>query len=490
VSSANFRKGPNRTPLLMRKIGSFLLILLYLSAAHGQAEEVVQVGIGTQDTTINCAAGGPVVRELKLLEKYLPHDGKYQDVRYEIHWVNLPTGAQLNNELLAGRLEIVSMADFPSILGYDALLSKNDGVKTLYIASLSLGLHGAGNALLVPLNSSVQSIADLKGKSISVPFASTAHAFLLRAIQTQGWDPNKDVRIVTQAPEIGGSALKSGQIDAHADFVPFGELFPFRGFARKILDGESTGVTTTHGIQVRSDFAQKYPEIVVAYLRAALEGDRLIRENPESMAEQYQKWTGIEAEVFYAFHGPQGIQTRDYTLKPEVIGALGNAAQTLKVLKKTAHDIDIGTFVDDRYIREAAKQSGDNYEARLKNYDPVPFEAKDFQGRPVTEPKAAGQIWVAGEPKVRLYQSIAATFQALQALEKEGGKARVTYVHDAESGLKLFADKVWYVRAGEELAAFLEKSKAEKWAASHTGTVIDFAGARQVATVAQANVGR
>jgi NitT/TauT family transport system substrate-binding protein len=474
----------------MQKISSLLLIFLFLSTAPGRAKEVIQVGIGTQDTTINCAAGGPVVRELKLLDKYLPRDGKYKDASYEIHWVNLPTGAQLNNELLAGRLDIVSMADFPSILGYDALLSKNDGVKTLYIASLSLGLHGAGNALLVPLNSSVQSIADLKGKTISVPFASTAHAFLLRAVQAQGWDPNKDVRIITQAPEIGGSALKSGQIDAHADFVPFGELFPFRGFARKILDGESTGLTTTHGIQVRSDFAQKYPEIVVAYLRAALEGDRLIREDPESIAEQYQKWTGIEAEVFYAFHGPQGIQIRDYTLKPEVIQALGNAAQTLKVLKKTAHDIDVSTFVDDRYIREAAKQSGDDYEARLKNYDAVPFDAKDFQGRAVTEPKAAGQIWVVEEPKVRLYQSIAATFQALQALEKQGQKARVTYVHDAESGLKLFADKVWYVRTGEELAAFLEKSKAEKWAQSHTGTVIDFAEARQVAAVAQANVGR
>ena len=66
----------------------------------------------------------------------------------------------------------------------------------------------------------------------------------------------------------------------------------------------------------------------------------------------------------------------------------------------------------------------------------------------------------------------------------------MTYVHDAESGLKLFADKAWYVRTGQELAAFLEKSKAEKWAESHTGTVIDFAEARQVATVAQANVGR
>jgi NitT/TauT family transport system substrate-binding protein len=175
----------------MQKIGSFLFIILYLCTAHGGAKEVIQVGVGTQDTTINCAAGGPVVRELKLLDKYLPHDGKYKDATYEVHWVNLPTGAQLNNELLAARLDIVSMADFPAILGHDALLSKNDGVKTLYIASLSLGLHGAGNALLVPLNSSVQSIGDLKGKTISVPFASTAHAFLLRAVQRQGWIPTR-----------------------------------------------------------------------------------------------------------------------------------------------------------------------------------------------------------------------------------------------------------------------------------------------------------
>ncbi|MDR2626283.1 MAG: hypothetical protein LBC37_08120, partial [Zoogloeaceae bacterium] len=37
--------------------------------------ETIRVAIGTQDTTINCASGGVLVRELKLLEKYLPHDG-------------------------------------------------------------------------------------------------------------------------------------------------------------------------------------------------------------------------------------------------------------------------------------------------------------------------------------------------------------------------------------------------------------------------------
>jgi hypothetical protein len=45
------------------KISSLLLIILCLCTAHLGAKEVIQVGIGTQDTTINCAAGGPVVRD-------------------------------------------------------------------------------------------------------------------------------------------------------------------------------------------------------------------------------------------------------------------------------------------------------------------------------------------------------------------------------------------------------------------------------------------
>ena len=455
-----------------------ILILITLTLA--QAGETIRVAIGTQDTTINCAAGGPIVRELKLLEKYLPHDGKYKDVTYEIVWLNLPTGAQLNSEILANRLDIVSMADFPSIVGHDAFLTQNNGVKTVYIASLSSGLHGAGNALLVPSNSSVQDIAQLKGKTVSVPFASTAHAFLLRAVKDQGWDPETDITIVTQTPEVGGSALKSGQIDAHANFVPFGELFPFRGFARKILDGSSTGVPTTHGIQVRSDFAEKYPEIVVAYLKSALEGDRLLREDPEGLAEQYEKWTGIEAEVFYAFHGPHGIQTRDYTFKPEVLKAIAGAAETLKILKKTSHDIKVGDFVDDKYIRQAAKEFGADYDARLKDYAPVPFEAKDFVvGEEIIDANNAGQIWVEGEKKVRLYKDVPSTFLALDQLEKENKTVRVAFVHDRESGLKLFADKVWYIRTGNDIAAFLEKSRAEKWAQANNGKLLTYAEARK-----------
>jgi NitT/TauT family transport system substrate-binding protein len=448
--------------------------------ASERAAETIRVAIGTQDTTINCATGGPIVRELHLLEKYLPHDGRYKAAKYEIHWENQPTGAQLNSKYLANQLDIVQMADFPSVLGATALKAAGDKVQSFYIATLSAGINGAGNAILVPADSKVQSLSELKGKKISVPFGSTAHAMLIRALQDLGWDPSKDVEIVTQTPEVGGSALKANQIDAHANFVPFGELFPFRGFAKKVYDGSSTGVTTTHGVQVRSDYVEKYPEVVVAYLKATLEADRIYREDPEGLSERLAKWTGVDAEVYYAFHGPQGIQTRDYSLKPEYVKAIAKAQESLKVLKKVTKEIDVASYVNDKFIRQAAGELGYDYDARLKDYSALAFSGTALDTRaPITEPALAGQIWLQGEPKVRLYSSPEATFAALTQLEHEGKRARVTFVHDRETGNKLFADKVWYVRGEQGLSAFLLKKSAESWAAKHGGQVIGFDAARR-----------
>ena len=442
--------------------------------------ETIRVAIGTQDTTINCAAGGPLVRELKLLEKHLPRTGRYKDVKYDVIWENQPTGAQLNSKYLANQLDIVQMADFPSVLGATALKAAGDKVRSLYIATLAGGINGAGNAILVPASSPVRTLSELKGKKLSVPFGSTAHAMLIRALQDLGWQPGREVEIVTQTPEVGGSALKAGQIDAHANFVPFGELFPFRGFARKIYDGSSTGVTTTHGVQVRSDYAEKYPEIVVAYLKATLEADRLYRENPEELSEKLAVWTGVDAEVYYAFHGPHGIQTRDFSLKPEYVKAIQRAQEALKVLKRVDREIDVKSYVDDRFIRQAAKEAGLDYQARLQDYRPLPFTGKALDtGAPVKDPALAGQIWVRGERRVRLYSSVQATFQALRELEASKQPVRVTFVHDRGSGNKLFADKVWYVRHQGGLSAFLLESAAQAWAAKHGGQVIDFEAARQ-----------
>ena len=304
---------------------------------------------------------------------------------------------------------------------------------------------------------------------------------LLRAIKAQGWNPETDVNIITQAPEVAGPALQANKIEAHADFVPFAELFPWRGFARKIFDGSQANAPTFHGGLVDAEYAEKYPEIVVAYLRAALEADSLIAAEPEKYSELISQVTGIEPEVNYLFHGPLGLQTRGVTWKPEYRQAVQTSIETLKFLKRADSDLDINQFVTDKYIRTALTQARRDYDAELKNYAQLPLKAKDAAtGADITDVTRVAQIWVKGEPLVRHYSSLENALQSLAAIEKEGKTARVVYAQDRESGIKLVAQQAWCVRAsGGELNAFLSKGAAENWAKGKGGQVVDYAGARE-----------
>src|SRR5438046_259028 len=112
-----------------------LLALLLATAFAAHAGETIRIAIGTQDTTINCATGGLLIRELKLLDKYLPHDGKYKDVQYDIQWKNFTSGAPLTNEMVADKLDIGSMADFPGANNGAAFLKA--GKQSVFITVLS-----------------------------------------------------------------------------------------------------------------------------------------------------------------------------------------------------------------------------------------------------------------------------------------------------------------------------------------------------------------
>ncbi len=462
-------------------VSAVSVTLLGSGAAHA---ETIRVAIGTQDTTINTATGGSLIRELKLLDKYLPRDGKYKDVVYDIQWKNFTSGAPITNEMVAGKLDFGSMADFPGVL--NGVANRKAGKASVFISVLSGSTTGSGNGIVVPVNSPVQSLAELKGKTITVPYASTSHGMLLRAIAAQGWDPERDVNIVTQAPEVAGPALQAGKVEAHADFVPFAELFPYRGFARKIYDGSQAKAPTLHGTLVEKDYAQKYPEIVIAYLRAVIEANRLVSAEPEKYSELIARTTGIEPEVNYLFHGPLGLQTRDLTWKPEYRQAVQTSFDTLKLLKRADGDLDAAQFIDDRYLRAAFQAEKLDYEAALRNYAQLPLKANDAAtGKPITDFQRVAQVWVRGEPRVRHFASPEAALQALATLQRDGKEVRAFYAQDRESGIKLLGNQAWFARDKDgKLNAFLLKARAQEWAAQRGGEVLDFAGAQKPAALA------
>lgn len=441
-------------------------------------EKVIRISIGTQDQVINTAVGGATVREMGLLKKYLPTTGKYKDIKYDIQWSSYTSGPPITNKMLANQIDIGLMGDFPATINLVKFRQEGGEVESTYIGTLAYSPYGAGNAVVVPKDSSVTTLSQLKGKSISVPFGSAAHGMLLKALKDAGIDPDKDVQTISQAPEVGGTSLRTGQIDAHADFVPFGELFPFRGFAKKIFDGAQTGIPTLHGIVVRSDFAKKYPEIVVAYLKAILEANQTFREKPEEISAKIEEWSGIEKEVVYMFLGPSGLQPLDPTIRPVHIAALKNSLTTLTQLGKVEGEVnpeDVPKWTDESFLKQAMEEMKLKYDDVVAAGETYVIEGKDaLTQEPIANPKLAAQLWIQGEDKLTNFASIPNMVKMLAKLKGEGKAADVIFVHDREKGWKLFAENSYYVTNGNEVSAFLLKADADKFASASGGQVTAF----------------
>lgn len=454
------------------------------NTSETRTKKVIRVAIGTQDQVINTATGGSVIREEKLLEKHLPKSGKYQNVEYKIEWSSYTSGPPITNKMLANQIDIGMMGDFPAAINMTTFHQKGAGVKTLYIATLAYSPTGAGNAVVVPKNSPIRSLSDLKGAEVSVPFGSAAHGMLLKALKNSGVDPEQEVKLISQSPEVGGTSLRTNQIDAHADFVPFGELFPFRGYARKIFDGAQTNVPTLHGVVVRSDFAQQYPEIVVAYLKALLEANRLFREQPEAVASKIEDWTGVEREVVYMFIGPSGLQKIDPTIRQVQVNALKNSITTLKELGKLDASVNpnsVTQWIDESYLQKALKETGLDYNQVVSAANQFLISGADFQTQePIQDPKKAAQIWIQNEKEVMNFASVKNMLLALQKLKAKGKQPSAIYVQDYNSGLKLLAENSFFVHSQNDIFAFLTEQQAQTYATQNGAQVANFKGLQDV----------
>jgi NitT/TauT family transport system substrate-binding protein len=449
-------------------IATTSLALMLLQPANA---ETVTIGIGTQDTTTNTVTAGVVIRQLRLLEKYLPKDGKYANIKFEFEWQNFTSGPPVTNAMMANKLQIGMMGDYPLIVN-GFTFQNNPDSKSRLIAVTAYSMAGSGNGIVVHKDSPYYEFADLKGKLVSVPFGSAAHGMVLKALQDRGY-PADFFQLVSQSPEVGSTNLQEKKIDAHADFVPFAELLPFRGFARKIFDGVETDLPTWHGVVVRTDFAEKYPEVVVAYVKALIAANQWLRENPKLAAEKIQEWTGINKEVVYIFLGPSGNMTTDPTIKPALIDAAETDVKVLQNLGRMK-EFDPRKWVDDSYIRKAFAEMKLDYDAQLastKNYE-VAGEDK-FCKKPVTDPRKAGEIWVDGD-NIHPFASAICTLGAYADFKTKGKKINMAYVFDTSRGIKLFADQAFYATGGGEIAPFLLKKDAEAYATKINGKVLGF----------------
>ena len=443
----------------MRSSSTLATITLCVSLALFSSvvsAETIRVGIGHQSMVTNTVSGGIVLEKLDLLKKHLPTAGKYANVKYDIVFRDYDSGPPITNQMLAGKLEFGVMGDYPLIVN-GAKFQETGRQETRFIGVTGYNLRGTGNGIVVPINSSAQSLADLEGKTLSVPVGSAAWGMTLKALSEAGLGDK--VQIVSQSPAVGAANIQAGRVDAHADFCPWSEIMEFRETGRKIYDGSEAGIPTFHGIVVRESYAKQYPEVVEGVLKATLEAQKWIQENPMEAAIKVSEWTGVEKEVLYLYFSEGGITTAEASIKKEWVEAM---KYDLDLLKREVGvpDLDFDRWVDDTYLRAAYKAMGLNYDAQVASV----VEAKP--NNPALKP---AEIWFQDKGIVT-YGSVADMLAAMDATESP---INATYVYDNLTGLKLFGKAAYLVRGEDgEVVAFLKKADSENHIANHGGVPV------------------
>lgn len=144
----------------------------------------------------------PVVMERAGIAKQYKLDAEYAFFQ---------NGPPMMEALASGNVDAV----ITSLMPITSFLSKQPG-KAVVVAQLGASSH----SLMVPKDSPVKSVRDLKGKTVAVSFSTDSHLDLLRQLKESGLNATKDVTLINVPPNELPLSLSQGYSDAIVIRVP------------------------------------------------------------------------------------------------------------------------------------------------------------------------------------------------------------------------------------------------------------------------------
>lgn len=213
-----------------------------------------------------------------------------EGIEYKVQWANFQGAAPLFEALRAGAVDLGPAGDTP-------VLAAATGGTPLRIVAARRG-QSRGIAILVPPDSTIRSVADLKGRNVVVSSArgSIAQYLLIRALANAGVQ-EKDVNVGFVLPTDALPAFNAGQIEAWATFGVY-QAFAEQKGARVLITGEgiNSGLTfITASDEVLNDpLKRKALSDVLARFAKAFEW---AQNNSDEYARVFAKVNDIPLEV-------------------------------------------------------------------------------------------------------------------------------------------------------------------------------------------------
>jgi sulfonate transport system substrate-binding protein len=182
--------------------------------------------------------------------------------------------------------------DIGSSAGLAALLAKANGnpIRAPYIFS-----RPEWTALVVPKDSPLKSVADLKGRRIALNKGSNVHYFLVKLLEKSGLK-YADVTPVFMPPADARAAFEKGAVDAWVIWDPFLSAVEKQVGARQIAD--ATGVANGFNFYLaQTDYAQANPAVIRALLDNTLDAARFVQADVPKAAALIAPLQGLDVAV-------------------------------------------------------------------------------------------------------------------------------------------------------------------------------------------------
>lgn len=204
-----------------------------------------------------------------------------------VKWTEFPAGPQLLEGLNVGSVDFGTVGEAPPIFAQAA------GANLVYVGNEPPS--PASEAIVVPKDSKIRSLAELKGKKVALNKGSNVHYLLVKALEKAGIG-YKEIDTVFLPPADARAAFERGSVDAWAIWDPFLAAAEKQLGARVLADGK--GLVANHQFYLAArPYAEKNQEVVRIVLEEIAKVDEWGAKNPKEVATILSAQTGLDTEV-------------------------------------------------------------------------------------------------------------------------------------------------------------------------------------------------
>ncbi len=243
----------------------------------------------------------------------------------KVTWTEFTAGPVQLEALNVGSIDFGDVGEAPPIFAQAA------GAPLVYVGATVP--RPALEAVVVPKDSPIRSVADLKGKRVAYNKGSNVQYFLVKLLQKHGLQFS-DVQSVYLAPADARAAFERGAVDAWVIWDPF--LAAAQQTLQARLLADATDVVNNRGYYFSSrDFATKNTDVLRIALQEINGIDAWVGHNKEAAATELSKVLGLDTSItsLYVNRVRFGVApvTRDILAEQQEIA---DTFHTLKLIPK------------------------------------------------------------------------------------------------------------------------------------------------------------